>query len=128
MDWETFLAKAQSNLRVAQLAFEHKEYDPCVSCAYYAVFQAEIAALLRFTDVRQKYWKHDATQSEFNRHLIQEQKVFGHGLASVHNSLVGRRHDADYRLQRTSEKVAKRCLSKAEDFLRTILQKIQEQS
>lgn len=128
MDWINFLAKAQSNLRVARLAFENKEYDPCVSRAYYAVFHAEIAALLHFTEFRPRYWDHQPVQVEFNRRLIRERKVFSSDLADVHNSLVGRRHDADYRLSRTTETVARRGLAKAEAFVQVIQTKIEEKS
>ena len=126
MDWTIFLAKAQSNLRVARLAFENKEYDPCVSRAYYAVLQAEIAALLFFTELRLEYWDHDFTQAEFNRRLIRERKIFGSDLAAVHSDLIGRRNEADYKLKRTSETVARRGLAKAENFVQTVQSKVEE--
>jgi uncharacterized protein (UPF0332 family) len=126
MSWEVFLEKASSNLRVTRLAFKHKEHDPCVSRAYYAVFHAEIVALLRFTDFRQEQWKHEAVQAEFNRRLIRERKVFGTELVFIHNDLIGRRHAADYRSRRTGETVAKRCLAKAETFVRAIQAKVEE--
>lgn len=128
MEWTIFLDKAQSNLRVARLAFENKEYDPCVSRAYYAVFHAEVAALLHFTEFRPEYWGHEAVQAEFNRRLIRQRKVFGSDLADVHNSLVGRRDAADYGLGRTSETVARRCLAKAEPFGQAVQTKVEERS
>ncbi|MBI3797398.1 MAG: HEPN domain-containing protein [Deltaproteobacteria bacterium] len=128
MEWTVFLAKAQSNLRVARLAFENKEYDPCVSRAYYAVFHAEIAALLHFTELRPRYWEHQPVQGEFNRRLIRERKVFSSDLANVHNSLVGRRHDADCRLYRTSGTVARRGLAKAEAFVQAVQTQLEEKS
>lgn len=126
MSWEAFLEKALSNLRVARLALQHKEYDPCVSRAYYSVFHAEIAALLCFTNFRQEQWKHETVQAEFNRRLIRERKVFGTELVFIHNELIGRRHAADYRPRKTSETVAKRCLAKAEALVRAIQAKVEE--
>jgi uncharacterized protein (UPF0332 family) len=126
MEWATFLAKAQSNLRVARLAFENKEYDPCISRAYYAVFHAEIAALLRFTEFRPEYWGHEAVQAEFNRRLIRERKIFASNLAAVHSDLIGRRNEADYKLKQASETVARRGLARAESFVRTIQSKVEE--
>ena len=128
MEWATFLAKAQSNLRVARLAFENKEYDPCVSRAYYAIFHAEIAALLRFTELRQEHWDHEVVQAEFNRRLIRNRKVFSSDLADVHNSLVGRRHTADYGPGRTSEIVARRALARAETFVQAVQSKVEEEA
>ena len=63
----SILEKAQSNLRVAEMACDAGEYDPAVSRAYYAVFHAEIAALLKLTDFRPPRWDHDRVQAEFNR-------------------------------------------------------------
>ena len=128
MDWTIFLAKAQSNLRVARLAFENKEYDPCVSRAYYAVFHAEIAALLFFTDLRLDYWGHNFTQAEFNRRLLRERKIFASELVDSHNILAGRRRVADYGLGRTSETVARRGVAKAETFVQAVQTKIEEKS
>lgn len=54
MDWQVYLEKAKGNLRVAQLALDAGEYDASVSRAYYAVFHAELAALLKLTDYRRK--------------------------------------------------------------------------
>jgi uncharacterized protein (UPF0332 family) len=126
MEWAIFLAKAQSNLRVARLAFENKEYDPRVSRAYYAVFHAEIAALLSFTELRQEHWSHEFVQAEFNRRLIRDRKIFGSDLAAVHSDLIGRRNEADYKLKRTSETVAKRGLARAENLVQTIQAKVEE--
>ena len=52
MECQAYLAKARSNLRVAEMAYAAGEYDPAISRAYYAVFHAEVAALLKLTDFR----------------------------------------------------------------------------
>jgi uncharacterized protein (UPF0332 family) len=126
MDWTNFLVKAQSNLRIARLAFENKEYDPCVSRAYYAVFHAEIAALLFFTELRLEYWGHDFAQAQFNRRLIRERKIFASELVDIHNILAGRRRVADYGLGRTSETAARRSVAKAEAFVQAVQRKLEE--
>jgi len=40
-----FLANAKSNIRAAQLLFDHQMYDDSVNRAYYAAFHAALAAL-----------------------------------------------------------------------------------
>ena len=62
MAWQAYLEKAQSNLRVAKLAYSAGEYNPAVSRAYYAVLHAEIAAFLKLTDFRPRQWSHDRVQ------------------------------------------------------------------
>ena len=59
MAWQVYLEKEQSNLRVAEMACDAGEYDPAVSRTYYAVFHAEIVALLKLTDFRPPRWDHD---------------------------------------------------------------------
>jgi uncharacterized protein (UPF0332 family) len=59
MDWQVYLEKARSNLRVAEMACDAGEYDSAVSRAYYAVFHAEITTLLKLTDFRPSRWDHD---------------------------------------------------------------------
>jgi uncharacterized protein (UPF0332 family) len=92
MEWQAYLEKARSNLRVAEMAYDAGEYDPAVSRAYYAVFHAEIAALLKLTDLRPPRWDHVRVQAEFNRRLIHARKVFSTALRFIHNDTLGCRH------------------------------------
>jgi uncharacterized protein (UPF0332 family) len=120
MSWASYLRKARTNLRTAQLAYEHDDFDSCVSRSYYAVFQAEIASLFKLTPFRQERWGHDRVQAEFNRRLIRDQKVFPASLRFIHNDLIGRRHTADYSPQQVSARAAERCLGKATDMVSSI--------
>ena len=118
--WEVYLEKAQSNLRVAEMAWNAGEYDPAVSRAYYAVLQAEIAALLKLTDFRPRQWGHDRVPAEFNRRLIHRQKVFPMALRFLHSDLLGRRHIADYAVEQNGQGVAERCVRKAQEMVSTV--------
>jgi len=120
MDWWVYLAKARNSLRTAQSAFERGDCDSCASRAYFAVFHAEIAALLKLTEFRQNRWGHDQVQAEFNRRLIRSRKLFPASLRLIHNDLMGRRHIADYTDQYVSIRTAERCLSKAAEMVATI--------
>jgi uncharacterized protein (UPF0332 family) len=48
--WQTFFTKVQSNLDAAERDYTQRAFDPCVSRAYFAAFQAAIAALLALAD------------------------------------------------------------------------------
>ena len=120
MEGQAYLDKAWSNLQVAEMAVDTGAYDPAVSRTYYAVFHAEIAALLAMTDFRPRQWGHDRIQAEFNRRLIQAQKVFPTRLRSIHSELLGHRHVADYEAERIGQVVAERCVRKAKDMVSTI--------
>ena len=104
MDWQIYLEKAKGNLKVAQLALDAGEDDAAVSRAYYSVFQAEIAALLKLTDYRRKgeHWDHGDIYAELNRRLIRQRKVLPSHLADVPKELMLLRHVADYETERVS--------------------------
>jgi uncharacterized protein (UPF0332 family) len=126
MDWQLYLSKARHNLQTAQLAYDHDDFDSCVSRAYFAVLQIEIAALLMLTSFRQDRWGHDRVQAEFNRRLIRDQKVFSASLRFVHNDLIGRRHTADYSAQHVSARAAERCLRKATEMVSSIAEVLEQ--
>ena len=115
---------------MATRAFADGEYDPCASRAYYAVFQAAIAALLKLTDARPRMvqgrfvWEHDWVPGQFNRRLIHERKLFSSDLVNVPSELLQRRHEADYYENRVSEKTARRSLDKAKRFVEAVQEKL----
>ena len=117
MDWQVYLTKAKNNLHTAQSAYAQGDFDSCTSRAYFAVFHAEIAALIKLTAFRQDRWGHDRVQEEFNRQLVRSRKVFPASLQSIHNDLIGRRHIADYTAQHVSVRIAERCLRRAAEMV-----------
>jgi uncharacterized protein (UPF0332 family) len=86
-----------------------------VSRAYFAAFQAAIAALLALTDYhrRGQYWDHGEVAAEFTRRLIRQRKVFASDLASILDDVKTRRHQADYSTFAMSDKIAQRVLDRA---------------
>lgn len=120
--WQIFLAKAQSNLLAAERDRSHRAFDPCVSRAYFAAFQAAIAALLALADYRRRgqYWDHGEVAAEFTRRLIRQHKIFAGEIASTLDDLKSRRHQADYSPLALSEKVAQRMLDKARRLVELI--------
>jgi uncharacterized protein (UPF0332 family) len=120
MSWHVYLTKAKNSLGTAQHAFEQRDFDSSASRAYFAVFQAEIAALIKLTDLRREEWRHERVQAEFNQRLIQARKVFPASLRSIHDDLIGRRHIADYADQHVSARLAEQCLRRAAEMLTAI--------
>lgn len=115
-----YLKKAQNSLRTARTAYDMGDFDSCVSRAYFAVFQIEIAALLKLTEFRLERWEHDQVQAEFNRRLIRARKIFPSSLRFIHNDLIGRRHIADYKEQSIGARTAERCVKHAAEMVTTI--------
>jgi uncharacterized protein (UPF0332 family) len=126
MSWHVYLAKAKNSLGTAQSAYVQGDFDSCVSRAYFAVFQAEIAALIKLTEFRQEQWRHDRVQAEFNRRLIHARKLFPASLRSIHYDLVGIRHTADYSDRVISARTAEQCLGRAAEMLTNIVRALEE--
>lgn len=120
--WQFFLAKAQSNLQAAERDRTHRAFDPCVSRAYFAAFQAAIAALLALAHYRRRghYWDHGEVAAEFTRQLIRQRKIFTGELASTLDDLKTRRHQADYSTISMSDKIAQRTLDKARKLVELV--------
>jgi uncharacterized protein (UPF0332 family) len=126
MDWQGFLDKARSDLRVAERAFADGEPDPCVSRAYYAVLQAALAALLKLTDYRRvgRTWNQAGIAAEFDRRLISRRKVFQSHLAPVLADLREQRHRADYESETIGKKIAGQSLKRAQEFIKEVTSKL----
>jgi uncharacterized protein (UPF0332 family) len=130
MDWQGFLNKAQSNLRVAERAYADNEPDASVSRAYYAVFHAALAALLKLTDYRRKgqSWDHGNVSAEFSRRLIMHRKVFSGDLARIPADLRMYRHKADYNSDTIGEKTAGQVLKLAQEFVLAVINRLGEKN
>lgn len=114
---------------MALLAYQRKKHNVCASRAYYGVFLASIAALLKLTDCRAKddEWDHGQVQAELNRRLIMRKKVLPAELGRTPMDLMELRHLADYKPQAVSAREAKRASDRAERFLSAIESALEKQ-
>lgn len=122
MDWQNYLQKGQGSLRIAEVAFEHQEYNSCVSRCYYATFRHAIAALLKLTDYRRTgmTWNHGEVQAQFNLRLIQRRKLISSEFASTLQDLLAKRELADYEEESVGQKTVQRALKAAQDFTNAV--------
>lgn len=120
-----FLTKAKENLQAAQLLFEHKLYNASTNRAYYAAFQAAIAALVAEGIINTERVGHDTVQAKFTGELINRKKKYPSGLKPYLAELYRLRQDADYTLKSISEKLSKEQLRKAREFVEEIEKGIQ---
>ncbi|MEK6299695.1 MAG: HEPN domain-containing protein [Acidobacteriota bacterium] len=109
-------------MRLLLWALQTKKYNACASRAYYAVFLASIAALLRFTSIRARdnEWQHGQVQADVNRQLIMRKKLLPSELGRTPMDLIELRHLADYKPQSVSAREAKRAYERARRFLSAI--------
>lgn len=92
-----FLAKAWQGLRGAEREFAAGAYDNCVNRAYYACFQAAIAALVQ-AKIHSPggKWHHAFVQAQFHGELLNKRKLYSSSLQGDLERLYDLRVTADY--------------------------------
>jgi uncharacterized protein (UPF0332 family) len=119
----TYLTKAAESLMSAQIDFTAARYNSCANRAYYACFQAAVAALLaagiRPASPRGE-WSHEFVQSQFNGLLIMRRKRYPAALRRVLRDTMAVRDKADYTPASVSARVASRVLQAAQAFVQAI--------
>jgi uncharacterized protein (UPF0332 family) len=119
-DAQAFLGKAAESLASAQADFAAGRYNSCANRAYYACYQAAVAALIAaglLVPVPEARNQHGLVQAQFVGHLINRRKLYGSELRSVLSDLVKTRADADYRPASVGQARALRGLRQAERFV-----------
>ena len=120
---EEFLSKADENLKIAQISFEEKCYNACANRAYFAAFQAAIAALIH-SDIKRGKFDHKWVQAEFNERLIKRQKVYPGKLRAYLLKMQMLRNMSDYEHKKVSKTDASEQLRKAEEIVTFIRKEI----
>jgi len=121
---DVYLEKSEESLNAAKSCFELEYYNSCINRAYYAMFQAAVAALFR-SGFRPKSEKigHDWVQAEFSKAFVLGNKRFSH-LKGLLNLVQEVRDIADYSDEYIKQKKAKRTLEKAIIFVDDISKEI----
>jgi len=110
------LIKAREFLQVAELCLERGFYNSAASRAYYAMFQAAMAAL-DFAGLGREAWSHGGLQSMFASELTKRRKVYRNRLAKYLYDSHRLRLQADYAQEGVSMRQAQQTLRWAKEFL-----------
>jgi len=115
---DPYLAKAERSLRGAESECAAGRYENCANRAYYAAFQAAIAALRR-DSIRPAgdKWGHDFVESRFVGQLINRRHRYPPSLRGALADLREVRQRADYRADPTARVDARRSLRGASDLV-----------
>ncbi len=120
---QVYITKAIESLDSAQADFAAVRYNSCANRAYYACFQAAVAALL-VADIRpanpRGEWSHEFVQRQFNGLLINRRKLYPVTLRRVLRDTIEVREKADYTTSVVSERVASRILRQTQTFVEAI--------
>lgn len=121
---DVYLYKSRASLEGAASDFANGRYDNCANRAYYACFQAAIAALLSEgigTTGQAEQWGHDYVQARFAGDLINRRKRYPSTLRETLIRGLQLRQTADYKTQRVSDVRASRGLARAHEFVEAVL-------
>ncbi len=119
-----FLAKAKENLEDAEQALQEGRYNASANRAYYAAFQASIAALAQESITHEKN-PHSWVQAQFSERLIKARKLYPSKLASYLMDMQKIRDNADYKTLMTSKKIAQEQVRQSKEFLSSIFSRLQ---
>jgi uncharacterized protein (UPF0332 family) len=127
---QDYLAKAWESMAGAQSELAHRRFNNSVRDAYYACFQAAVAALLEegiFPLHPEGLWGHDLVQASFVGQLINRRKRYPPTLRRTLTELLGIRHKADYRAVGVSQREAGQAVRRAQEFVREVKARLPRQ-
>ncbi len=124
MNSKPFANKAPQNLAVAEWCFENGHYDACCNRAYYAMFQAALAALAQDNiHPPDELVSHSWVHGNFATHFCNRRKIFPRFREYLPNAQFIRNR-ADYRPDSVTYKQAQQQLEKCKAFVATLLKRI----
>ena len=118
-----YLDKAIESLAGAQSELANGRVNNAGNRAYYAVYQAAVAALIH-AGVRRSRWYHEDVQALFASELIRRRKLYRAGLRDSIYELYEVRIIADYGGQAASRRRVERAVRDAAAFLSAVEEKI----
>ena len=121
---EAYLAKAVESLAGAESEYANRRYNNCANRAYYACFQAAVAALVRagIGPSGSGRYDHDAVQAQFVGELINRRHRYSPELRDTFERLLRLREVADYRTDVVTETQTDRAMRRARSFVDAVRQ------
>jgi uncharacterized protein (UPF0332 family) len=121
---DLILAKARASLAGAQSELEQRRFDNAANRAYYACFQAAIAALIRSRIAplgSSNTWDHGFVQARFVGELINRRKRYAADLRDTLSATMRLRHKADYEYDNVTADQAVRTVRRATRFVEEVV-------
>lgn len=118
---DLYLQKSIESLAGAESELANGRFNNAANRAYYAAFQAAIAALLRDgISAQDGQWAHSFVQSEFVGKLINRRHRFPSDLRTTLQNLQKLRHNADYRGATMHRADASRAVRRSREFVDSV--------
>ena len=120
---DIYLAKAEESLAGAESEYANDRYNNCANRAYYACFEAAIAALVRVgvgPSRQDNQWRHAHVQAQFSDQLVNRRKLYPGNLRETLGRGAILRATADYSTDTVSETQAYRGPPRAREFVEAV--------
>lgn len=121
---DIYIKKAEDSLAGAGSECAAGRFDNCANRAYYACFQAAVAALVhaRIGPLNQAgQWSHDFVQVRFVGELVNRRKRFPSTMRQTLITGLRLRQTADYKNERVKPIQAMRGLARAQEFVAAVV-------
>jgi uncharacterized protein (UPF0332 family) len=117
--FEIYLQKSLAALAGAEVELAHGLHNNAVNRAYYAAYQAAVAALVAdgVEPEMERFWPHDLVQLQFPLLLIDRRKRYPRKLRSTLKVLFDERLKADYEPDLASAATAAEAVTRARTFV-----------
>ena len=121
---EAYLVKAEESLAGAESEHANRRYNNSANRAYYACFQAAVAALIRagIGPSGSGRYDHDAVQAQFVGELINRRHRYSPEFRDTFERLLRLREIADYRTDVATETQTVRAIRRARAFVEAVRQ------
>jgi uncharacterized protein (UPF0332 family) len=123
IDTEIFKVRAEENINSAKVLYELGFYNASANRAYYAAFHAAMVFLLRNGITVEP--DHRKVQNAFNGEAISRRKLLPSRWKEFLGEMQDMRNNADYRNKGVSKSRANEQLSRAKEFITTLLSELQ---
>jgi uncharacterized protein (UPF0332 family) len=124
--WSPYLGKARSSIAGAEIELAHGYLDSAVNRAYYACYQAAVAALVaeHVPPILERYWPHDVVHVKFPSILIDERAIYPPSQRATLKSIFDERLKADYEPDNVSKSTAAEAVHRARVFVDLIVDRV----
>ena len=122
----SYLAKAHASLRGADLEMQAQLFDGAVNRAYYACYQAAVAALVAegIPPVVERFWPHDVVQAQFPSILVDSLQRYPPWTRGTLKAIFDERLKADYEPDDVSPETAAEAVRRAGEFLAVVADRV----
>ena len=111
-EWQDYLTKANDNVGAARILEKRGRYCSAANRAYYAVWQAQLATLLKLAPIKKTatgIYRHPSVINAFQNRFVGQGKLFSLRMVQDTTTLASFRVQADYQPKDISRNDADKC-------------------